>query len=116
MPLKLYLDEDIQAELAPALRLRHYDVISTRDAGRQEATDRDQLEFAVSERRAILTYNVKDYVPLYIDYLQRSQTHYGIIVSPQLSFSAAFHRIMNLLSNLTAEDMMNRLEYLSNWR
>ncbi|MFQ6094375.1 MAG: DUF5615 family PIN-like protein [bacterium] len=53
MPLKLYLDEDVQAELAPALRKRGYDVISAKEVGRLSRSDEEQIEFAISQERAI---------------------------------------------------------------
>ncbi len=116
MPLKLYLDEDVQAELAPALRKRGYNVISVREAGRLSRSDEEQIEFAITQERAMVTYNSEHYVPLHVEYLRERRKHHGIIVSPQISFSDAFRKIRNLLTTLTAEDMVNRLEYLSTWK
>ena len=116
MPIKLYLDENVQASLAAALRRKGYDTISAKEMNRLGCSDQEQLEFAIASRRAIFTYNTKDYVALYTEYALRAQEHYGIMVSPWLSVSTAFGRMRRLLAALTAEDMINRLEYLSNWR
>ena len=116
MQIKLYLDEDVHPGLAPVLRERGYDVVSAREVERLRFSDAQQLAFAIHQQRTILTYNTQDYVPLHVEYIMASRKHYGIVVSPQLSFSNTLHRVIRLLSNLTAEDMVNQLEYLSNWR
>lgn len=55
--IKLYTDEDIFGQVAEQLRRRSYDVLSTPEAGNLELSDQEQLEFAISQRRAILTFN-----------------------------------------------------------
>ena len=55
--VRLYTDEDIFGQVAPQLRRRSYDVLSTPEAGNLELSDQEQLEFAVSQRRAILSFN-----------------------------------------------------------
>ncbi|CAG0947594.1 hypothetical protein ANRL1_04314 [Anaerolineae bacterium] len=66
--IRLYLDADVSAELAEKLRERQVDVISARDANRLRASDADQLAFAVSQHRAILTHNRDDFEDLVIEY------------------------------------------------
>ena len=116
MPIQLYLDENVQVDLAPALRRAGYDVLSTKEANCLGCSDPEQLEFAVASRRAIFTYNTKDYVLLYTEYALKAREHHGIIVSPWLSVSGVFGRMQRLLTTLTPEDMINRLEYLGSWR
>ncbi|MDP2151610.1 MAG: DUF5615 family PIN-like protein [Parvibaculum sp.] len=53
--IKLYLDEDVHKKIATALRLKGYDVLSAHEAGNNGISDRKQLEFAVSEQRAIFS-------------------------------------------------------------
>ena len=57
--IKLYLDEDVNPLLAHDLRQRGYDVLSTGEASRLGSSDRDQLDFARGEGRALLTHNEK---------------------------------------------------------
>lgn len=46
--IKLYLDEDVPEAIAMALRLRGYDVLTTREADQKGLRDIDQLEYASS--------------------------------------------------------------------
>ncbi|MEW6284091.1 MAG: DUF5615 family PIN-like protein, partial [Candidatus Eremiobacterota bacterium] len=51
--------------LAKVLRQRGIDIIHVLEVGRTGRTDLEQLEFAVSEERAILTHNVRDFILLH---------------------------------------------------
>lgn len=57
--IKLYLDADVHKLLAEALRLRGFNAVSAREVGFQGLKDKQQLEFAISQERALLT--VKSY-------------------------------------------------------
>lgn len=54
---RLYFDEDADVRLAEALRQRGYDVETTVEAGLLEASDEEQLAYAVSQQRALVTHN-----------------------------------------------------------
>ncbi|MBI2218792.1 MAG: DUF5615 family PIN-like protein [Candidatus Rokubacteria bacterium] len=55
MTLPLYLDADVHPIIARILRARGLDVISANEAGKLRATDREQLDFAVAQGRALFT-------------------------------------------------------------
>ena len=113
---RLYLDEDIHTDLVSPLKLRSFDVLATKDVGNIKLPDDEQLIFAISQQRAIMTFNTGDYVKIHKEYWTKGLTHHGIIVSPQLPIGETLRRILNLLNSLTSDDMINRLEYLSDWR
>jgi len=58
---RLYLDEDVNPALAQLLREAGYDVISAHEVGAIAETDREQLQRATADGRAILTYNYYDF-------------------------------------------------------
>lgn len=53
--IKLYLDEDIHKKIALSLRLKGYDVVSAHEVQNQSLPDYKQLQYAISEQRAIFT-------------------------------------------------------------
>jgi len=116
MKIKLFIDEDVHNELGAALRKIGFDAITAYEALRKGCTDLEQLEYAISQQRAVMTFNVEEWVKMIAKYFELGLTHYGIVVSKQLTFSPTFHRLVNLMNLLTQEDMINRLEYLSNWQ
>ncbi|MDI6793435.1 MAG: DUF5615 family PIN-like protein [bacterium] len=109
---RLYLDEDVHKQLANALRLRGFDVLSVHEVWHAGLNDTQQLDYAVTEKRAIVTFNVADYVKLNKQYLTSDREHYGIIVSAQLPVGEMLRRLLGLLNKFTAGELKNNLWWL----
>jgi len=109
MAIRLYLDEDVDPLLAQVLRDRGVDCLSTHEANNRGLSDPDQMAFATAQGRAILTFNVKDFVPLAQKYSASGQHHTGIIVSDHLPFRDLLRRILSLLLDV-------EFAYLTGWR
>lgn len=60
----LLLDEDVRLGLAEILRERGYDVVHVLEEGQAGRSDDDQLAYAVTQGRTILTHNIRDYLLL----------------------------------------------------
>lgn len=110
--IRLYLDEDVHKRVASALRLRRFDVVSAHEVGRWGLSDAEQLTYAATAGRALFTYNTPDYLRLHLDWLQRGQEHYGIIVSDQLPIGETVRRLLNLLNRVTADEIRNQIRWL----
>lgn len=95
------------------LRAAGFDAISTPEAGRLSESDISQLEWAAREGRVLLTFNVSDFARLHFDWLTQGRHHAGLIV--QRPIGDTIRRATNLGNTLSAEEMQDRLEYLSNW-
>lgn len=103
----IYTDADIHGGLAAQIRLRGFDAISAYETGSAELSDPDQLAYAVSQRRAILTCNAKDFAPLSDSWWQTGRQHYGIIVSEQLPLGEMLRRMLRLLDSISADTLEN---------
>ena len=55
-----------------------------------------------------------DFARLHREYLSQGTDHYGIIVLPdqRCSIGEKIRRLAGLIGSVTAEDMINRMEYL----
>jgi predicted nuclease of predicted toxin-antitoxin system len=73
---KLYADEQFPLPVVELLRALGHDVITVQQAGNAGGSDPEVLAFAVSNERAVLTQNRRDFMRLH---LQQSD-HAGIIV------------------------------------
>ena len=109
---RLYLDEDIHKLVAEAMRLRGFDVVSVFEAGLCGLDDSEQLAHAATEHRAIVTFNIADYVKLHLEYLASGKEHYGIILSEQISIGEIIRRLLALLNKFTADELKNNLWWL----
>ena len=117
MQIKLYLDEDAQAEnLLKSLQRHNIDVLTTNEAGMEGSSDTEQLEFAASQNRTIYTFNVRDFLPLHYKFLQDNQIHSGIILGEQGRFGIGeqLRRLLRVIAEIESEEMQNELEFLSN--
>ncbi len=109
---KIFIDEDVHDMLAEALRRHGYDAVNVREVGRKGLKDMDQLAFAVSQERAMLTFNVADYKKLAVEYFQQGLNHFGIIVSPRRRFKDLLDRTLKILELYKVEDLINQIIYL----
>jgi uncharacterized protein with PIN domain len=109
---KLYLDEDVHKRIADSLRLRGFDVVSAHEVERMGLTDLEQLACAVSERHALVTFNVADYMRLNREYLSSGKEHHGIILSEQLPVGKMVRRLLKLLNEFSAADLKNNVWWL----
>jgi predicted nuclease of predicted toxin-antitoxin system len=117
--IALYLDEDVTHNLALVLRERGYDVISAMDAGLLGYSDDKQLEYAISQGRAVLTYNGTDYVDLATEWFESGRAHPGIILSQQFSkqrFGELLRQVLKLLNSLTRDEMRNQVINLQSFK
>ena len=110
-PIRFFTDEDVYGSVAPKLREKGLDAASTPEANRLGESDESQLESAAQGGRVLLTFNVGHFARLHHEWLSGSRHHAGIIVSSQRPIGD----FLALASSLTAEEMRDRLEYLSNW-
>ena len=117
MNVRLYFDEDSSRHaLARQLRARGADVTTTPETGTLGKTDEEQLEWSALNGRALYSFNRGDFYGLHKAWLNAGRSHSGIILARQeLSVGEQMRRLLRLLAGLTAEEMHNRIEFLSAW-
>jgi predicted heme/steroid binding protein len=115
--IRLYLDEDSERHsLVRELRARGTDVITAAEAGMTGRTDEEQLDWAALNGRALYTFNRGHFYQLHSSWLRQDRTHSGIVLSRQdLSVGEQLRRLLRLINRFTAEEMRNRVEFLSAW-
>ena len=111
-PPKLLLDEHIWAYLAKLLCEQGFDVLHVTEVDLIATPDDKIMAYAAGEHRAVVTFNVRDYVPLALQYVEDGKEHYGVVVSKELSRGELQRRVKSLLESVTAEELMNAVRYL----
>lgn len=111
-PPKLLLDEHIWTYLATLLRKQGFDVTHVTEIGLAETPDEKIMEYAASKRMAIVTFNIKHFIPLTIQYFDDGKDHYGVVISKELSHGELQRRVTKLLESVTADELMNSVRYL----
>jgi hypothetical protein len=115
--IRLYLDEDAQrTDLIQALRARRIDVATVSEANLLAQPDDVHLRYATEQGRVVFTFNRGDFYQLHTAWLQNGQHHTGIIISDQLSTHVVMRRLLRLIDAKPASEMLDWVEFLSNWR
>lgn len=110
--IKLYLDEDVHKKIAVALRLKGYDVVSAHEVQKQSLSDYQQLEYAVSEQRAIFTFNAGDFDRLHKEYIKSGKNHFGILLSKQIPIGETMNRLTKFLFAHSKEEIRNNIFWI----
>lgn len=113
--IRVYLDEDVRPLLAEVLRQRGYDAVSSIELGRMQVADADHFEYAARDDRAILTFNLRDFIPLAKTSIQSGRRFAGLVVSEQLPFRVLLHRVLRLLGTRQSDEVANRIVWLSDF-
>lgn len=113
---KLLLDEQIWVYLATLLRKQGFDVYHVTEVSLEETPDYEILQSAAQNHRAVVTFNIKDFIPLAVQYFEEGREHYGIVVSDQIPQGELQKRVTNLLYSITADEMKNTVRYLQEFK
>ncbi|MCW6050324.1 DUF5615 family PIN-like protein [Microcoleus sp. A2-C5] len=108
----LYLDEDVNVLVADLLKARGFDALTVRDAGQLQASDEEQLAYAVNQRRTLVTHNRSDFEKLIQAYFDTSRTHYGVILAFRRPPQEIAQRLLVILNQVTADEMENQVRYI----
>lgn len=117
--VSLYLDEDVSYKIAQLLRDKGYHAVSVYEVGLGEDSDEAQLSYATAHQMAVLTCNKKDFLKLAKQWTSANRTYHGILVTEQFSLNQTgefMRRLSNFLDHVTADEMINLVRYLSDFK
>jgi len=106
--IKYYLDEHIHSAVAEGLRRRGVDVLTVQEAARAGLTDDEQLSFALTEERVIVTMD-SDYLVLAAEGVPTAGIAYA---NRKRTVGELIAALMLLRDVLTPEEMVDHVEYL----
>jgi len=112
----LLLDEHIWVHLATLLREQGFDVYHVSEVGLGNTPDPDILREAARKHRAVVTFNARDYLPLAHQYAAEGRVHYGIVVSNEIPQGELKRRVTKLLESVSAEELMNMVRFLQEFK
>lgn len=115
-PPRLYLNEHISWRIAEQLRKLGFDATSTLESGMVDEDDDVQMEFAVSQQRAIVSINHKYFAPLHDQYLAAGKEHWGVLLSTEESVPVLRRRLLRLPNTLSADELKNQIRWLNEFK
>jgi predicted nuclease of predicted toxin-antitoxin system len=107
--IRYYFDENMEHNIAKALRGRGIDVLTTAESGNAGMDDKIQLAFALAEKRVIVTQD-EDF--LILD--SEKTPHSGIVYYKHRTRSnkEVIRGLVLIYEILTSDDMTNHVEFL----
>jgi predicted nuclease of predicted toxin-antitoxin system len=107
--IRFHLDENCDPRIAVGLRLHGVDVTTTPDAGLFQASDAEQLAYAVAQARVVVTQDA--------DFLRMAaagQASAGIAYYPRegRSIGKVIRALLQIWEVYEPEEMRNRVEFL----
>ena len=118
MRAALYLDDDSgDLDILKAAGRRAWDITRAEDSGMSGKPDIEHLAYATSSSRVMVSGNLRDFAELHEQLLGRGDHHAGILLVHQQRWSVGeiLRRLERLLDRRSAEEMVDRLEWLSDW-
>ena len=112
----MLLDEHIWVYLAALLREQGFDVYHVTEVGLGNTPDPEILREAAKKHRAVVTFNTQDYLPLARQYGAEGKVHYGIVVSNEIPQGELKRRVTKFLESVSAEEMVNMVRYLQEFK
>jgi hypothetical protein len=120
--LRLCLDEHYSRQIAEELRRRGHDVVALGERPELRGLgDGELLGVMQAERRALLSENVGDFMPLVHELAARNEDHWGFVFSSPVSlprgsgtigpFVEALDRLLRELPG--EDDLLNQVRWLS---
>jgi hypothetical protein len=92
--------------------IKSYDVVSAHEVQKQSLSDYQQLEYAVSEQRAIFTFNAGDFDRLHKEYIKSGKNHFGILLSKQIPIGETINRLTKFLFAHSKEEIRNNIFWI----
>jgi hypothetical protein len=108
-PIRFLFDQHVPSAVTNGLRQRGIDVLTVQDAGRCGLPDAEQLQFALTLGRVMVTFDA-DYLAL----AGAGVPHAGLAWCPATKYSVGqlVYALLLLHGVLDSEDMRNHVEYL----
>jgi predicted nuclease of predicted toxin-antitoxin system len=110
------LNEHVSPRLADQLRKYGFDVTCTLELGMVEPDDDEQLAYAASNQRALVTFNHKDFAIRHARYLAGGKEHWGIVLSTEETVDVLRRRLLRLLNTLSADELKNQVCWLNDFK
>lgn len=114
-----YIDEDVNGQLAVSLRDLGFHAVAAREIGHTSMDDADHLAYAVKHQMMLLTSNRNDFIAIAHEWASVGKSHYGIVIAQQYSkrqFGELLQLSLSLLNQVTADEMLDSVCFLSSFR
>ncbi|MBN2001386.1 DUF5615 family PIN-like protein [candidate division KSB1 bacterium] len=111
--LRFYTDENVEIVIAEGLKRRNIDTISANEVNNLGLSDIEQLEYAVSIKACLFTYDT-DFFQIAKIWATKGKTHWGIFyIHPQkTTIGYCIQKLKEYAELYNIEETKNRIIFL----
>ncbi len=109
--MRFLLDEDVNPAVSKAGQGRGLNIVSVHEIDRRGFGDREQLEFAASQDRILVTRNRDDFIRLTVSTYQAGEKHPGVVIIPYSLPNKEPGRIARALRKFEEQHGQTETEY-----
>lgn len=101
--MRFYLDENLSWRIAEIGRSMGLDIASSHEHGMNSRSDEEQLAFAASQERCLVTIDGHDFLSITTRFLERKLAHKGVLILSRRLSPHAFAAVAHALRAYEAE-------------
>ena len=91
---------------------RGFSAITAVESEQLGKNDEEQMAYGVGRQKTIVTHNRTDFEALVESYFREGRTHYGVIIAVRRSPYEIAERLVEILNQVTADEMLNQVYYI----
>ena len=111
--VSFYFDEDISVVVAKIIRAHGFKVICASEVKECGITDEEQLKYAAKNNYILVTHNIRDFIKLHKDSVEKEFNHSGIILARRRRDNYEFaRRLLKFLKEIETDDLSNQVRYV----
>lgn len=95
--MRFLVDEDLSTDVARIGRALGLDIISVHEVGRGGLSDPDQLEYAASQGRCVVSRNRNDFIRWTDEFAADGRPHAGVLIVPRSMLAASPDQISHAI-------------------
>lgn len=114
--MKFYFDEHVHPLVALMLRERGIDCRTTREAGNLGRSDEDQLHYAATHQRVLVTFDRRDFLILARQWAGIHRRHEGLILSKQYPVPELVRYLLRCHTRHHNDNLTDHILWLQNYK
>ena len=110
-----YIDDDVHGQAIRIARKKDVELVTSNEAGNSGADDSVHFAYAIEHGYILVTANIKDFVPMFTEWLEGGNEHPGMVVitSQRIKIAWLIANTLEIIQHAgNIEDIKNQIWWL----
>jgi len=111
---RLFCDEDVDGRLVDALRRKGFDVETAAETRQLNASDDEQLSYAVLHQHALITHNIRHFPVMHAQWVESQRQHWGVLILVgHAAIGPWLRQLDSVLGRFSSDGLKDQLIFIS---